>query len=143
MAYLPVTPYTPPEWQTYSVSWTTDGSSPSVGNGSLDGSYVKTGKTVSFTIRLEFGSTTNPGTSEWHFGLPVTAASAARGTFVCPAWGTENGITYYSGTAFNLDDTDLVVVLDGQATAGASGTLPFTWDTGDVLTISGTYESDS
>jgi hypothetical protein len=62
------------EWIAYTPSWTNeDGGTPSVGDGTLTGKYMKVGATVWVSVKLHIGSTTTYGTEggAWVFGLPV------------------------------------------------------------------------
>jgi len=66
---------------TYLPVWSSTGSAPSVGDGSLTGRWARTGKVVHFWILLLFGSTTSVGSGIWNFTLPAAAeAPAAENT---------------------------------------------------------------
>lgn len=64
-----------PVVQTYTPSWTSTGSAPSVGNGTLAGSYIQIGKLVIASFALTCGGTTGYGTGNYSFSLPVAALS--------------------------------------------------------------------
>jgi hypothetical protein len=57
-------------WDSYTPTWTTSGSAPSIGNGSLVGRYRIVGKKMDIWIQLTWGSTTNGGTGDFTFTLP-------------------------------------------------------------------------
>jgi hypothetical protein len=60
----------------YSVTWTASGGTPTVGNGSLAGDFVRlAGLLVFFRIFLSAGSTTNGASGPMTFSLPVAAAA--------------------------------------------------------------------
>lgn len=63
-------------WTPYTVAWTSTGTAPSIGNGTLIGRYVKHGRTVVCHINWTSGSTTSYGTGNYAFSLPVQAAAA-------------------------------------------------------------------
>lgn len=65
-------------WQTYTPTWTSAFVAPTVGNGSLVGTYAVYGKTCFLNIYLLFGSSTAGGSGGWTFSLPpgITAAAA-------------------------------------------------------------------
>lgn len=63
-------------WADYNPVWTTDGTPPSIGNGSVTGTYRFPNESdlVHAQVRFIAGSTTTYGTSFWSFSLPTTAA---------------------------------------------------------------------
>ncbi|MFF3300975.1 hypothetical protein [Streptomyces sp. NPDC002908] len=63
-------------WSTYTPTWTSSGTNPSLGNGTLTGRYIKIGRTCTASILLTTGSTTTYGTGTYLFSLPFTAAAA-------------------------------------------------------------------
>ncbi|MFJ8490883.1 hypothetical protein ACIRBZ_21390 [Streptomyces sp. NPDC094038] len=73
-----------PTWQDWTPAWTTGSglATPSYGNAALNCRYLKSGTTVHLNFSVQFGTTTNFGTSptttdNWRFSLPVTAATAS------------------------------------------------------------------
>jgi hypothetical protein len=132
-------------WTSYTPTWTSDSSTPSIGNGSLAGRYKQIGKTVFFSMKLTYGSTTTGGAGAWMFGLPVTAYDANYQFAVSIlnsglAWygaiangNYKNSTSYFS--IIHQNDTQTTVW--GGVTAGA----PFTFGSQDTLTVSGSYEA--
>lgn len=57
-------------WTAFTPTWTCANTAPSVGNGTLAGYYLLTGKTCHLNIYLLFGGTTSGGTGAWTFSLP-------------------------------------------------------------------------
>lgn len=117
----------------------------SIGNGSVTASYQQVGKMVDFTIEIVVGSTTvvsNNGITlpvgrrggsaaparvvgEWAaFDASATGAATRRAGFVHIAAGT--AVTF------------LIINPDGSS---ISATSPWTWATGDTITITGRYEA--
>lgn len=132
-------------WTSYTPSWSTPGTQPSIGNGTLSGAYKQIGKTVFVRVRLVFGTTTAGGTGDWQFGLPVSASSAAGIQFPCSildagnAWyqATANG--QYSGVT---DRTSIIGQSSGaNSSQGITSTFPITWGNLDSLQFNGSYES--
>lgn len=70
-------------WQSYTPIWSgPSGTAPSIGNGTLLGSYAVVGRTCHFRIGLEFGSTTNQGTVAYYqWTLPFNVVSISGGSF--------------------------------------------------------------
>ncbi|WP_411149762.1 hypothetical protein [Streptomyces sp. A30] len=72
-----------PTWQSWTPNWTTGTGSatPSYGNATVNCRYLKSGTTVHLNFSIQFGTTTNFGTSpttadNWRFSLPVPASAA-------------------------------------------------------------------
>lgn len=103
-----------------------------LGNGSVTGSYVKTGKRVTVSITLQLGST-SAVTSDIRFQSPVGAASGSQlsGNARVPMAGT-----VYDG--FTLVANSLLYVrfrrVSGSSVTQvvASPTVPATWGAGTV-----------
>jgi hypothetical protein len=121
-------------WTTYTPTWDATSSSPSIGNGSIVGRYRQVGKTVTFSIVLTVGSTTNVGTGIYEFGLPVAARSVDE--VVVAAHQTGPTVNYMgrgaSTTVLRLNLT----TTDANATHTSTGAT-----NGTVVRISGTYEA--
>lgn len=63
-------------WTAYTPSWSSSGTAPNIGNGTIIGRYMKFGRTVVCHINLAMGSTTTYGTGSYNFSLPSTSANA-------------------------------------------------------------------
>ena len=139
-------------WFSYTPAWSSQGSAqPSFGNAVLRCKYTKHGRLVTVFFWVNFGSTTNFGTSptagdNWIFTLPVEAAdttSDGMGFLEMYKSGTEHGLgrVKMSGTtAFKLG-------IAPGSTDGIGGDVdsisPFTWASGNYLRGTFTYESAS
>lgn len=138
-------------WTSFTPSWTAEtGTNPTLGNGTLNGTYYKVGRFVAVFIRLIWGSTSaagsGGGSENWVFGLPVAPAAGWNGfrSFVADArddstgqrWGGRGNLTTAgSGGIGTLQATD------HATTAVWDSVAPFTWATSDSLQIIGFYES--
>lgn len=67
--------FTPGAWTTYTSAWTSSGTAPAIGNGTISARYAITGKTANVDITLAAGSTTTFGTGSYSFSLPFAAAT--------------------------------------------------------------------
>jgi hypothetical protein len=131
------------------ASWTPTFTNLTVGNGTLDCSYVKKGKLVVATIHLTFGSTTSiTGT--------VVRCTIPTGTMPSRAYmplGNTQCLDTSAGTIFagNIqpalsDPTTQVnfrsfgISASSVVTQNITSTAPFTWATGDILAAMFTYE---
>lgn len=127
-------------WTNYTPTWTATTTDPVLGNGTLNGRYTKIGKTIIGDITLIMGSTTTYGSGAWALGLPFTAASAGvwySGTWII----IDPGVANYQGALSIRSDKNTigVFVRDGYSNF-FSATVPYTWGSGDYLTVSFTYE---
>lgn len=121
-------------WTTYAVVWTTGGTAPALGNGSLTGSYRRVGKAVDAQIVLTAGSTTTFGTQFWSFSLPVTAARTQQvGACVL----NDASVNQLAGSSLIFATTTVTPV---GSTGSVTNVIPFTWTTNDQCRIMITYE---
>lgn len=123
-------------WASYTPTWTSTGTAPAIGNGTLTGRYCKAGNLCHFSIYLLAGSTTTFGTGYYRWSLPATVANSyalggAQG-YDSSASSVATGITVIA------PPLDYVEV--SAATGTWAATSPFTWANGDWVRISGTYE---
>lgn len=126
-------------WASYTPTWTAS-TNPAIGNGAIAGKYIAAGKLTHYRIQVTMGSTTTYGTGNWNLTLPV--APAGLSTFA--ALGSASGYDVSAGNAFMLmpifnGSSNLILI--NPSSAGASSTSPFTWASGDILSITGTYEA--
>jgi len=124
--------------QTYTPAWTASVSNPALGNGSVTGKYVQIGKFVHYEIVYVFGSTTTFGSGTYKFSLPVAAASggdSAAGHAVM----FEAGVEWRIGVAIIADANNVSIIEDHDTGSGITPTTPFTFASGQVLSVSGCY----
>jgi hypothetical protein len=144
-----------PAWTDYTPVWRAEtGTAPSIGNGTLAGSYTKLGTLVHVRMYLKMGSTTNlsaqDANANWNFSLPFPPAS--------DSWKLDGRVL--SAVAFSnalnhlFQGSVLLSASNGGVARSCRDTLnlatdiwdksaPFTWAAGDVLSIFGSYESAS
>ena len=140
-----VTPYEG-AWRSYTPVWTTDGTQPTLGNGSLTGAYKQIGKTCFVRLRLYWGTTTNSGTGTFYFSLPVSASTSWG--IQMPVSILDNGNAWYQAIANGeYGGFTSKTALIGQSAGGAnssqgiSGLFPFTFGNLDSIQFNGSYES--
>ncbi|NUR48148.1 MAG: hypothetical protein HOV71_08455 [Hamadaea sp.] len=127
-------PLATPQIQTWTPTWTQQGGTAlAIGNGTLEGKYVKIGRAVVWRLYLLRGSTTNFGTAYYLWSLPVAADSQNQpvGTGMAQVGGSFKMLTCrlagnQTVAALRPDDSNL-----GNAT--------FPWATGDSIMLGGTY----
>lgn len=122
---------------TYTPTWTTSGTAPSLGDGSVIGRYSRQGNIVKATIEFVAGSTTTFGTGEFRFSLPFTSAATVQQ--IGSARMLDSGNVYLVAVSVVQASRGYVIV-HGHSTAGpVTSTSPFAWTTNDSLTLEITY----
>jgi hypothetical protein len=123
----------------YTPSWTSSGTAPALGNGSITGSYVRIGDLGWFSIQFIAGSTTTFGTGAYSFSLPAGWTGVNRrqpvslmvfDSSASQRWGGSaivNNSTTVGNGAFDTEDNM------GQ-------TVPFTFANSDQILIAGMVE---
>lgn len=129
-------------WTAYTPVWTAQTSDPALGNGTLEGRYMRFGKTIFFRVVLTIGSTTTVGSNFWKFTLPFTAKDRYF-VATCLAISAAGSITV--GYTIPLNTTQFAIgsiATVALATAGAwQSIFPFNPPaTGDVYVGFGFYE---
>lgn len=125
-------------WQTYSPTWTTDGSPSSIGNGSLNGTYLwdQSKQFLHLSIELSWGSTTNGGTNGWHFGLP-SGFSAVGSGWTAAGLAYDTSLIRTHSMTCNFAGTQSSILSADSSHEFVTSTIPFTWATGDYMKLSG------
>ncbi len=119
--------------QTYTPTWTSTGTGPAIGNGTLNGAYRRSGELVHVNIRFEPGSTSTFGTGFYRFSLPYTASRRSVGSAYVE---DVSGVAVYVGTAMIDSGTNTVYVTTSGSTSAYMGAAsPFTWASGDKCWI--------
>lgn len=136
-------------WSTFTPTWAATGTSPALGNGTLIGRYKKIGRTAHVMMRLVFGSTTTSGSGAWSFGGFPAALDRNNSDMIMSALGIGDvSLLPYVGIAqLSVSGGTSIQRIGMSTSAGSLGSIggahPFTWDSGDVLTVSGTFETSS
>lgn len=133
-------------WTAYTPTWSSSGTAPAIGNGTLTGRYIQLGKLVVFRIFWQAGSTTTFGTGYWTWTLPVTRSTAGNsGTPVVNGHFNDNSLNKYSAvfSIFQTGANDFTLGAAGEAgNANALGaTSPVTMANLDFIIMVGTYEA--
>ena len=143
-------------WTSFTPTWTTSGSEPSIGNGTLIGYYTLIGKTCFFKIWLLAGSSTNGGSGAFTFSLPVAAKSGSGEQHVlCKGYtGGGSPANSYAGLGVIYDGADTVSPFlptdpDSSVQGNVSNSSPnspsmtsgFAFNESGNLFIGGAYET--
>jgi hypothetical protein len=127
----------------YTPTWTATTTNPTLGNGTLTGSYMQVGNLIAFTISLEFGSTTSGGTGNWRFALPF-ALNFNRQSLICQGKALDLGVRWYTnliGDSADPNTASTISIINPDSTDGdyLTATYPMTWGTSDALYVQGLY----
>lgn len=133
-------------WTDYTPTWSTTGTAPAVGNGSLFGSYTLRGDECHAVVCLVMGSTTTYGSGQFRFLAPFTAAALPHASmhWTGTALGTDPGGGYYAGACRLAGGSDYLMGISPTTATGSTpsewnSTRPFTWANGDFLGFDMTY----
>ena len=130
---------------TWTSTWSASGTAPSIGNGSLAGSYQQIGKLVIATFRFAPGTTTTFGTGQYSWSLPVTAQSAnvtaAYANVFDASFGTFGGGCHLTSTTAFSVWFDNAPAYPGAPSYVCGQTSPMTWVNGDYLEATLVYEA--
>lgn len=132
----------PGAWTTYTPVWTSSGTAPTLGNGTLTGRYSKIGRQVTAQIIWTSQSTTLYGTGTYTWSLPflsATTVECAAGSFL----GTCAGAIITGVTDILNDGLSQKGFCWAQATSGnqVANNSPGTFVSGDTMRMLFTYES--
>lgn len=125
--------------RTYTPTWTQTSATPSVGNGTLTGNYIRHGYQCMVEIGLIAGSTTafGDGTTAYRFSLPFPGhLSFNQRGFPVRIFDTSAGADF-TGWASIGAGQDYITISVGPQQARA--TSPMTWASGDMLQCSFSY----
>ncbi|MBK3542528.1 hypothetical protein [Streptomyces sp. MBT60] len=131
-------------WTPYTPVWTSSGTNPNIGNGTVVARYMKVGRTCRVVVRQTMGSTTTYGTGAYLWTLPFTASSAATIDYLGSARLTGSD-AWFGQCVASTGGTQFSPVFPASATntrsATQSGTVPETLAAGHVLRMSLEYQT--
>ena len=134
-------------WTSYTPVWSSSGTAPAIGNGTLAGRYKLVGKTCHVVFGQTMGTTTTFGTGTYGWSLPFTAANPG-GTDANFGWsGAARGHagSWYNGAAVVLKNTSVARIYPHKETPNTewAATVPTTWAAATTNYLHGaiTYET--
>ena len=128
-------------WTTYTPSWASTGTTPTIGNGSITGKWIRINPfTVLWKIKLTWGSTTNGGTGVWLFGAPVTAIDTSAYSEPGGAVLNDSSSGQHIGQVIKFNATSVYVQTD-VAPNGITAISDFTWAVNDTLLTQSIWEA--
>jgi hypothetical protein len=132
-------------WIDYTPTWTSSGTNPVIGNGTITGRYALINKTVIAQIYIVTGSTTTYGSGGYFFSLPVTAAATISGyPAIGAGWvldsSAANAVTVIANV-HNSGTTTFGMRYTGGGNGSVTNTAPFTFATGDFISATIEYKA--
>ena len=134
--------YSQGSWQSYTPTWSSGGTPPTLGNGSISGRYFYNAPIMYFYIQLNAGSTTTFGTGIYSLSLPsgypyqqVVHAFAYLNNPSVKEW--------FGWARAGLSNTDVVLQIQADSTGVFywTSTVPYTFGTDDQATVEGWYRT--
>lgn len=122
-------------WETYTLFWTSSGTPPAIGNGTLTGRQMRVGKNRWNYIRFAPGSTTTFGTGQYFWSLSDTAARQ----YPAPMYIFDSGTANRLALAFITTGLSTIFGITVSNT-DISATVPQTWANGDSMVCLIHYE---
>lgn len=121
----------------YTPTWSSSGTQPVLGNGSVVGSFAIVGKHCFANISFTAGTTSTFGTGQFRFAIPVTSVSQPVGIAYA------NNGSFWIGMGF-ADAGQTVAFLASHAAGAAAGLwsngTPFAWASTNTLTATLGYD---
>lgn len=132
-------------WDSFTPTWTASGTAPAVGaGGSILGAYRLRGKSVDFRVKVTMGTLT-VGTGNYNLSLPVAAKAAVVDCCIGAAtlFDTSAGAAAgrYGASVYAQSASSARIALGGSGGGIWTATAPFVPASGDIISISGTYEA--
>jgi hypothetical protein len=129
-------------WTAYTPTWTSTGTAPALGNGTLTGRYMQVGKSIVGRLTLTLGSTSTVGTGTYIFSHPVAPQAAyitnhPLGTSIIVDASTGS---LYPGIPI-VGAGGIVIVSTAQPGAFVTQTTPVTFAVSDSVMIDFAYET--
>ncbi len=124
-------------WTTYTPTWTSSGSPPAIGNGSVTGRYKRSGATLHLQQHIVIGSTSTLGSGAIRLSLPSGMSGGSITSTGSGYWmDVSTGILTPAVTIVDAASTYVYGWLGTGTTPGDSSGL----GTGDFLHYGGTFE---
>lgn len=128
------------QWIPYSFTWTSTGTAPAIGNGTITGKILRHGKVGFVSLNFAPGSTTTFGTGSYRWSLPWPGKTDQM--VVLPgsgyAFDTSAGTTFAAQSPIFITASTFALITTAGAQWGQ--TVPMTWVTNDFGVASFAYE---
>lgn len=129
-------------WTSFTPTWTSS-TPPVINNGTIDGKWAQAGKLTFVRVVITMGSTTTYGTGSYSITLPADTLvnhQPLKGLLFDTSAGG-----FYDMVAIRNAASSCALLVEpttaGNAHRAVSGTVPFTFATGDKIIFSDVYEA--
>ena len=131
------------ELVSFTPTWTAATTNPVLGNGTLEGKYMRTGKQCFAKYRLVAGSTTTFGSGEWIFSLPFAAQlDGINIGMIAGGYSEDNAVAGHRIYGVLVNTSGQMRVMNGTGVSPYNATTPFTWGNTDYMQFAIVYEVD-
>jgi hypothetical protein len=103
--------------------------------------YIQRGTTVHFRMWITWGSTSTYGSASPVLALPVTAKDVHAAELYAEANDVGSNVYKLYPSMASTTGVRCNVIGASGASVALISTVPFTWVTGDMLKVNGTYET--
>lgn len=137
------------DWSSFTPTWSSDGTLPVLGNGTISGRYRRNGDSLDVEYYLTPGNTTTFGTGNYTMSLPTgfvidTSKTAPNAVDINHQmsgtgwWGTtDTAVANYTGSRIQYHSTTTLSFIWQSSASGANSlwtpTAPYTFGTGDFF----------
>lgn len=108
-------------------------------SGTTTASYNQVGKTIDFKFQFTLGASSS--VAGCTVTLPVTATADTSGQVFNASGYDSSAVATYTLAGIATSTTVVTLRVPGSPVVAIGATVPFTWATGDIITISGRYEA--
>ena len=123
-------------WIAYTPTWSSTGTAPAIGNGTLTGKYYRRGQTGWYKLNMTAGTTTTFGTGVFLFTTSFTGLDATSYAEPGPGLLNDASVGQYIAQTVRFSSTQVYLMTDTTPN-GVTGTNVFTFTTDDSIVISG------
>ncbi len=129
-------------WETYTPAWTSTGTAPVIGNGSISGAWARINKTAFVNIFVVMGSTTTYGTGNYRFSVPsgVTVNGNHTNTGTALMYDASAGYPASLGICTRVSASTIDISPTGSNSV--TNLLPFTWGNADQIRLMLIYQTE-
>lgn len=129
-------------WESYTPAWTSSGTAPAIGNGSISGNWARINKTAFVNIFVVMGSTTTYGTGNYRFSVPsgVTINGAQTHTGTALMYDASAGYPGSLGMCTRVSASTVDISPTGSNSV--TNLLPFTWANADQIRLMLIYQTE-
>ena len=124
----------------FTPTWTSTGTQPAIGNGTLVGNYNRQGNVVTVYAQITAGSTTTFGTGIYRISLPANAPVVNVQAQMCGnVRASHGGLLYFGTVSVPGSSSGQYGEFQRDTVNGFTFNTPATWSSGDVFYVQFSY----